>query len=38
VDHAPEPLELRGGPLTLFESRLHPHGARYEPLVRVDLH
>jgi 2'-5' RNA ligase len=38
IDTAPEPLEFAGGPLTLFESRLHPHGARYEPLVRVNLH
>jgi 2'-5' RNA ligase len=38
IDAAPEPLEFSGGPLTLFESRLHPHGARYEPLVRVNLH
>jgi 2'-5' RNA ligase len=38
VDAAPAPLEVAGGPLTLFESRLHPHGARYEPLVRVNLH
>lgn len=38
VEATPEPLEFAGGPLTLFESRLHPHGARYEPLVRVDLH
>ena len=37
IDEAPEPLEFTGGPLTLFESRLHPHGARYEPLVRVSL-
>jgi 2'-5' RNA ligase len=37
VSEAPEPLEFTGGPLTLFESRLHPHGARYEPLVRVSL-
>jgi 2'-5' RNA ligase len=37
VSQAPEPLEFAGGPLTLFESRLHPHGARYEPLVRVSL-
>jgi 2'-5' RNA ligase len=34
---SPEPLAFAGGPLTLFESRLHPHGARYEPLVRVPL-
>jgi len=26
------------GALTLFVSRLHPHGARYEPLVRVSFH
>jgi 2'-5' RNA ligase len=38
VPASPEPLEFAGGPLTLFESRLHPHGARYEPLVRVNLH
>jgi 2'-5' RNA ligase len=38
ISEAPEPLEFTGGPLTLFESRLHPHGARYEPLARVSLH
>jgi RNA 2',3'-cyclic 3'-phosphodiesterase len=38
VDTAPEPLEFAGEALTLFESRLHPHGARYEPLVRLNLH
>jgi 2'-5' RNA ligase len=38
VDAAPEPLEFTGEALTLFVSRLHPHGARYEPLVRVNLH
>jgi 2'-5' RNA ligase len=38
IEAAPEQLEFAGGPLTLFESRLHPHGARYEPLVRVNLH
>jgi RNA 2',3'-cyclic 3'-phosphodiesterase len=37
VPAAPEPLEFAGGPLTLFESRLHPHGARYAPLTRVSL-
>jgi 2'-5' RNA ligase len=37
ISEAPEPLEFAGGPLTLFESRLHPHGARYEPLARVFL-
>jgi 2'-5' RNA ligase len=35
LDVAPEPLELTGEALTLFESRLHPHGARYEALERV---
>jgi 2'-5' RNA ligase len=35
---APEPLEFRGESLTLYVSHLHPHGARYEPLVRVPLH
>jgi RNA 2',3'-cyclic 3'-phosphodiesterase len=35
---APEPLEFSGEALTLFLSRLHPHGARYEPLVRLNLH
>jgi RNA 2',3'-cyclic 3'-phosphodiesterase len=38
VPATPEPLEFAGGPLTLFESRLHPHGARYEALTRVFLH
>jgi RNA 2',3'-cyclic 3'-phosphodiesterase len=38
VSVAPEPLEFRGEALTLFVSRLHPHGARYEPLVRLNLH
>jgi 2'-5' RNA ligase len=37
LDAAPEPVEFAGGPLTLFESRLHPHGARYEALTRVSL-
>jgi RNA 2',3'-cyclic 3'-phosphodiesterase len=37
VDTAPEPLEFTGEALTLFESRLHPHGARYEPLERLIL-
>ena len=37
VSEAPERLEFDGGPLTLFESRLHPHGARYEALTRVSL-
>jgi RNA 2',3'-cyclic 3'-phosphodiesterase len=35
VSAAPEPLELHGDALTLFVSRLHPHGARYEALARV---
>jgi 2'-5' RNA ligase len=29
--------DFHGGPLTLYESRLHPSGARYEPLARVEL-
>jgi 2'-5' RNA ligase len=37
LDVALEPLEFAGEALTLFESRLHPHGARYEPLERVKL-
>jgi RNA 2',3'-cyclic 3'-phosphodiesterase len=37
VDAAPQPIEFAGEALTLFESRLHPHGARYEPLVRLRL-
>ena len=38
VEAAPDPLEFHGEALTLFVSRLHPHGARYEPLVRVSFH
>jgi RNA 2',3'-cyclic 3'-phosphodiesterase len=37
VDAAPEPLEFLGEALTLFVSRLHPSGARYEPLERIEL-
>jgi RNA 2',3'-cyclic 3'-phosphodiesterase len=37
VDAAPEPLEFHGEALTLFVSRLHPSGARYEPIVRLAL-
>jgi RNA 2',3'-cyclic 3'-phosphodiesterase len=37
VDAAPEAVEFFGEALTLFESRLHPSGARYEPLVRIAL-
>lgn len=37
VDTDPEPVEFTGEALTLFESRLHPQGARYEPLVRLVL-
>ena len=37
VDATPEPIEFTGDALTLFESRLHPRGARYEPLVRLQL-
>jgi 2'-5' RNA ligase len=32
-----DPLEFRGEAVTLFASRLHPSGARYEPLYRVEL-
>jgi RNA 2',3'-cyclic 3'-phosphodiesterase len=35
VSAVPEPLEFHGEALTLFVSRLHPHGARYEALSRV---
>ena len=38
VDAAPEPLEFRADTLTLFVSRLHPRGARYEALSSVTLH
>jgi 2'-5' RNA ligase len=38
ISVAPEPLEFHGEALTLFISRLHPHGARYVPLVRLNLH
>jgi 2'-5' RNA ligase len=38
VEAAPERLEFRGEALTLFVSRLHPHGARYEPLAQHRLH
>jgi 2'-5' RNA ligase len=37
VEAAPETVEFRGEAVTLYESRLHPSGARYEPLVRVGL-
>jgi 2'-5' RNA ligase len=37
LDAAPSALEFFGDALTLFESRLHPSGARYEPLVRIAL-
>jgi RNA 2',3'-cyclic 3'-phosphodiesterase len=37
VSGEPEPLAFSGGPLTLYVSRLHPKGARYEPLSRVSL-
>jgi RNA 2',3'-cyclic 3'-phosphodiesterase len=37
VEAAPEPLEFLGEALTLFVSRLHPSGARYEPIVRLEL-
>jgi RNA 2',3'-cyclic 3'-phosphodiesterase len=35
VGVAPEPLELTATAATLFASRLHPHGARYEALARA---
>jgi 2'-5' RNA ligase len=38
VSAAPEPLEFLGEAITLFESRPHPHGARYEALISVSLH
>jgi RNA 2',3'-cyclic 3'-phosphodiesterase len=37
VTAAPPPLEFHGEAVTLFVSRLHPHGARYEALSRVPL-
>jgi 2'-5' RNA ligase len=37
IDAAPEPLEFAGEALTLFVSRPHPSGARYEPLTRITL-
>jgi 2'-5' RNA ligase len=32
-----EPLEFTPGAVTLYVSRLHPRGARYEPLARAPL-
>jgi len=37
VEAGPEPVEFLGEALTLFVSRLHPSGARYEPIVRLEL-
>jgi 2'-5' RNA ligase len=37
VDAAPEPLWFAGQAVTLYVSRLHPAGARYEPLARAAL-
>jgi 2'-5' RNA ligase len=37
VAAVPEPVAFTGTALTLFASRLHPSGARYEPLERVEL-
>jgi len=37
VDAGPEPAAFRGEAVTLYVSRLHPHGARYEALSRVPL-
>jgi RNA 2',3'-cyclic 3'-phosphodiesterase len=34
---APPPLSFTAPSVTLFRSRLHPGGARYEPLLRVSL-
>jgi RNA 2',3'-cyclic 3'-phosphodiesterase len=33
----PEPLAFHGEAVTLYRSRLHPRGARYEPLTRAEL-
>jgi RNA 2',3'-cyclic 3'-phosphodiesterase len=35
VDAAPEPVAFRASAVTLFASRLHPQGARYEALARA---
>ena len=37
VDLPLEPLEFTADTVTLYVSRLHPSGARYEPLVRAPL-
>jgi RNA 2',3'-cyclic 3'-phosphodiesterase len=37
TDLAPEPLSFAGEAVTLYVSRLHPSGARYEPLARASL-
>jgi len=37
ADVALERLAFRGEAVTLYESRLHPHGARYEALARTPL-
>jgi 2'-5' RNA ligase len=37
LEAAPEPVAFLGEALTLYESRLHPSGARYEPRVRIVL-
>jgi 2'-5' RNA ligase len=37
VAEAPEPVAFDGEAVTLFASRLHPHGARYEALFRAPL-
>jgi RNA 2',3'-cyclic 3'-phosphodiesterase len=37
VPAEPEPLEFRADTVTLFVSRLHPRGARYEALSRLIL-
>jgi 2'-5' RNA ligase len=33
LDGAPEPVAFAAGPVTLFASRTHPEGARYEALI-----
>lgn len=37
VEGAPAPLSFAGEAVTLYVSRLHPSGARYEPLARATL-
>ncbi|HWK25757.1 MAG TPA: 2'-5' RNA ligase family protein, partial [Solirubrobacter sp.] len=37
ADFAVEPLAFHAPAVTLYVSRLHPNGARYEPLARAEL-